>query len=62
LYKDAADSDGAVGITLCSSDCKASKASKVSCQPERAIASLLVLITELAQPAAATLPFTQGQH
>jgi len=62
LYKDAADSDGTVGIALFSSDCKVSKASKVSCQPERAIASLLVLVTELAQPAAATLPFTQGQH
>lgn len=59
LYKDAADSDGTVGIALCPSD-KASKASIVSCQTLRAIASLLG--TELAQPAAATLPFTQGQH
>lgn len=62
LYKDAADSDCTVGIAFCPSDRKTSKASKVICHPQSAIASLLVLGTELAQPAAATFPFTQGQY
>lgn len=62
LYRDAADSDSTVWTGICPSDWKESKASNVSCQPQRAIApELEEELPLLLQPAAATFPLTQGQ-
>ena len=62
LHMEAADSDSRVCTGRCPSDWKESKASKVSCQPQRATVTTPELEQGLSQPAAATAPFTQGQQ
>lgn len=61
LHMDAADSDSRVCTGRCPRDWKESRASKVSCQPQRATLPTPELEQGLSQPAAATSPFTQGQ-